>query len=182
MNSRSWVIAVSLGAGLLLGLAFRYQVTSLRRQERHDLWLAYVRGPLKLAAEGSHQGAELLKLKHLTPAQSLRLGEAVQDLHDAWTQAAAMQPDFENDAFFEDLDQAVTWHLAESQLADNWPRLDRNNNDELANARSAALGLHRNLVLKVQAQWSLAADELPWSPQEKREATGALEALSEPLP
>jgi len=182
VKARPWIIGVSLFAGLLISLSFRYQVDHLRQEQRRTVWLAYVRGPLKLYVQGSRQGAPLLKLRRLSSAQKASLGDAAEAINQSWTEVSAQQQDFQADALFNDLDQAVLWHTTASQLADTWPKLDRSNLSEMATARQAQQGIQRNLDIRVSQQWSEIQEELPLSESDTAESQSTVDALMKPLP
>jgi hypothetical protein len=181
VKSRPWIIGISLCVGLLISMSFRYQVEHLREEQRRAVWLAYVRGPLKLYVQGSQEGAPFLKLRRLSPAQKSRLGDAAEAITQSWTEVSAQQQDFQADSLFSDLDQAVLWHTTASQLADTWPKLDRSNLSEMATARQAQQGIQRNLEIRVSQQWGLIQEELPLSESETAESQSAVDALKKPL-
>ncbi|HTB21117.1 MAG TPA: hypothetical protein VK914_00265 [bacterium] len=182
MKARPLIIALSLCAGLLISLSFRYQVTHLRQEQRRTVWLAYVRGPLKLYVQGSRDGALLLKPRRLSAKQKNRLGDAVEAIDQSWTEVSAQQQDFQADTAFGDLDQAVLWHTTASQLADTWPKLDRSDLSEMSMARQAQRGIQRNLAIRVSQEWAVMQQELAWSPAELAESQAAVDALMKPLP
>jgi hypothetical protein len=181
-KSRLWVAGASLLVGLLVGVGFWFQTGRLRQEERHDVWLAYLRGPLALYVRGSRQGAPLLELRRSDPARREGLADAVRALHDSAGQASAQQPDFEADAFFEDLDEAVQWHGAAARAAEQWPGSGRGDGAGVPAARRAAEGFHAKLASLVGDQWQRAGDELTWSRSEQEESQAAVDALLAPLP
>jgi hypothetical protein len=181
MKNRQVVLGASLTLGLLLGLLVWRQITQAREESRHDLWLAYLRGPLQLYDQGSRQGATLLMKDKPGPGDRALLGNAVESIRESWLKAVEQQQDFGGDAFFAQLNETVEWHSAANQLAANWPRLNLDNADEMDNARQAGQGIHRALAQRVRNEW-LIAQELPWTAPERQEITQELASVVAPLP
>lgn len=180
-RTRLSVTLLSLGLGSVLGLGLWFQVRAARARQRHDLWMDYVRGPLKLYIEGSRQGFDCLSFSPPPLVKRKCLADAVLAMHAAWTQAVDMQPDFEDDAFFFDLDRATPWFTTASELEDTWPSLERNRRDQVEPARQAAEGIRANLALAVREQWSQASVQLLLSGEERAESEAAVKGISDSL-
>jgi hypothetical protein len=182
MKNRRAIAIAALLLGTALGAGLWQGVHKARVGERRAAWLQFVRGPLPLYVRGSRGGAELLAAKKFNSKNLAALADADKDLADAWTTAQTEQADYEGDAYLNDLADVPFWFGAASQLADNWLKIDRNNSGIMETARQAAIGIHRNIVLRVRSQWRLLDEDLDWSPAERVEIQKTVSALAENLP
>ncbi|MGH7442008.1 MAG: hypothetical protein ACREKE_04960 [bacterium] len=182
-NTRSVVMALSLGIGLVLAIGFRVQEERARSQQRHDLWLAYVRGPLTLYVQGSREGAQAL-LARPSKTRRRNLGDAEQDLRQAWVLDGDMEPVLEADETFDPLTQGVQWFNSAQELAEAWHTLETRRPDQISAASTAAEGIRSQLSLLVSQEWiRLSQDRsLSWTAAERVQSQVLVQALAQPLP
>lgn len=185
MNSRSrtLVSVLSVAFGLALALGLWVQQDRARALQRHDLWLAYVRGPLTLYNEGSREGDRVLA-PNLRRSGRRDLDDAIEDLRQAWEQAGTLRPGLEGDAWLAPLAQSLTWLGSSQDLAKAWPVLAQGRPDEIPDARSAAESLRGHLSLLLGQVWDgLQRSDagVAWSPAEKAESAAALQVLAQPF-
>ena len=182
-RSRNVVTALSLALGLALALGFWVQQDRARTLQRHDLWLAYVRGPLALYNEGSREGDRVLA-PGLGRSGRRDLGDAIEDLRQAWEQAGTLRPGLEADEWLQPLSQSLTWLGSAQDLARAWPVLVSARPDQIPDARTAAEGLRSHLSLLLGQVWAgLQGPDagVAWSPSEKAESAAALQVLAQPF-
>jgi len=182
MKNRGWIVGASLFGGLVIGMGFYTQVNRLRQDQRRELWLAYVRGPLNLYVHGSREGVMLLRSDGRSVRYRGRFDHALRSLDRSTMLVTQEQGYFDADAFFDDLDQAVAWHHAASQGAQSWPKLRLQNTRDVLSAQRSAEEIRRALSAKVAAQWGRGEDEWSLSSAEKTESVVMLGALATPLP
>ncbi len=180
-RTRRATTAVSLALGLGVALGLRLQADRARQEQRHDAWMAYVRGPLALYVQGSREGARAL-LARPGRLRSRELVDAAQDLGQALAQAAELQPRLDADPDLERLDAGMTWLTAAQQLSRGWAAILRSRPDQVGPALAAAEALRGPLDSVATQVWIRVSRDSGFTPSERAEVAAELSALARPLP
>ncbi len=175
-GARIGVAAAALATGLALGLALVGQTARARAAERRELWLATLRGPLELYLQASDRDARAVRLAP-GPRRQRELADSAKGLRRAWTQAIALEPQWEADAYFYGLSEVGEWIGSAAQLGDSLAALDPRERAATATAEAAAQGIRRDIAVRVRQFWEQAGRAGTWSPDELRESRALVQKL-----